>query len=146
MPASPPSSPSSPPRGHHTWFLTSWSLRSYINSTNDPQEPGLQPLLAEQGYHCAADLKDDTLLPEPVSRFYFVVDAVAVLLILRYDNSSSLLQVIKVWGMWGLLIRIMQSHGIVHVLKIIKARCKAASSAEERAGVGMISWPGSLFS
>ncbi|TVT96893.1 hypothetical protein EJB05_57890 [Eragrostis curvula] len=134
MPAPPPSSPSSPPRGHHTWFLTSWSLRSYINSTNDPQEPGLQPLLAEQGYHCAADLKDDTLfmpvsvmlvveagfamvsghLPEPVSRFYFVVDAVAVLLILRYDNSSSLLQVIKVWGMWGLLIRIMQSHGIVH--------------------------------
>ncbi|TVT97818.1 hypothetical protein EJB05_56912, partial [Eragrostis curvula] len=29
-------------------------------------------------------------LPEPVSRFYFVVDAVVVLLILRYDNSSVL--------------------------------------------------------
>ncbi|TVU01833.1 hypothetical protein EJB05_52700, partial [Eragrostis curvula] len=32
-------------------------------------------------------------LPEPVPRLYFVADAVVVLLILRYDNSSGLLQV-----------------------------------------------------
>ncbi|TVU00804.1 hypothetical protein EJB05_53758, partial [Eragrostis curvula] len=50
-------------------------------------------------------------LSEPVPRFYFVADAVVVLLILRYDNSSGLLQVIRVWG---LLIRLMQSDGIVH--------------------------------